>query len=460
MPNIDPEIFRAYDIRGKTATSLTPEVAEAIGKAFGSKVINEGGREVALGMDNRKSSPGLRDAFAMGLMSTGCNVVHLGLSTSPLMYFTVAHYGLDAGINVTGSHNPPDENGLKLVGKGARPIAGDEIQDIYTVAAAGRFPSGQGSERNLEPREAYFEHLIKATHLTRKYKLVVDTGNAVGGLFAPQFLRDRLGCEVIELFSELDDSFPNHLPDPQMPENMVDLQAKVRETGADLGIAFDGDGDRVGVVDENGERYDADYVVMVLARDVLSQHPGGEVILDTKASQALVDDISAHGGKPLLWKTGHSLIKIKMREDSAPLGGEASGHIFYQENFYLDDALFATCKLLSYLSKTGKLLSEHFAGVPKWYATPEIRVACPDDLKGEVVKKVAASLRDKYPSLEIDGIRATMPGGWAGVRQSNTGPNITLRFEANTPERLKEIQHEVEAIVAPLIPGGIKAGGH
>jgi phosphomannomutase/phosphoglucomutase len=216
----------------------------------------------------------------------------------------------------------------------------------------------------------------------------------------------------------------------------------------------------VGVVDEKGERYDADYVVMVLARDILGQHPGGEVVLDTKASQALVDDIASHGGKPLLWKTGHSLIKIKMREDSAPLGGEASGHIFYQENFYLDDALFAACKLLSYMSQTGKLLSQHFVGVPKFYATPEIRVACPDDIKGDVVKKVAEILRAKYPSLEIDGIRATMPGGWAGVRQSNTGPNITLRFEANTAERLQEIQHEIEAIVAPLIPGGIKAGGH
>ena len=459
MPDIDFEIFRAYDIRGKTATSLTPPVAEAIGRAFGSSVIDKGGREVALGMDNRKSSPGLRDAFAAGLMATGCDVVHLGLSTSPLMYFTVAHSGLDAGVNVTGSHNPPDENGLKLVGKGAIPIAGGEIMALGRAAAAGAFRSGSGASRSLDPKADYYSHIRSATDLKRTYKLVVDTGNAVGGLFAPQFLRD-LGCEVIELFSELDDTFPNHLPDPQMPENMVDLQKKVRETGADLGIAFDGDADRIGVVDEKGERYDADYVVMVLARDVLERHPGGEVVLDTKASQALVDDITKHGGKPLLWKTGHSLIKLKMREDKAPLGGEASGHIFYQENYYLDDALFAACKLMTYLSKTGKPLSEQFAGVPKWYATPEIRVACPDNVKGLVVQQVAGVLRAKYPALEIDGIRVTMPGGWAGIRQSNTGPNITLRFEADSPQRLTAIQHEIESILAPLLPGGIKAGAH
>jgi phosphomannomutase/phosphoglucomutase len=410
-------------------------------------------------MDNRRSSPALRDAFAEGLLATGCNVVHLGLSTSPLMYFSVAKYGLDGGVNVTGSHNPPDENGFKLVVQGARPIAGDDIMALGLPAQAEDFVIGRGIARQLDARADYFAHLKANTELGRSYKLVVDTGNAVGGLFAPQFLRD-IGCEVIELHTELDDTFPNHLPDPQMPENVADLQAKVRETGADLGIAFDGDADRTGVVDENGERYDADYVVMVLARDILATYPGGEVVLDTKASQALVDDVARHGGKPLLWKTGHSLIKLKMREDEAPLGGEASGHIFYKDNYYLDDALFAACKLLSYLSKTAKPLSQHFVGVPKWYATPEIRIACPDDVKGRVVQQVADALRTRYPALEIDGIRATMPGGWAGIRQSNTGPNITLRFEADSEQRLKEIQDEVMAILEPLVPGGIRAGGH
>ena len=459
MPTIDQNIFRAYDVRGKTATQLTPEVAEAVGKAFGSRVAGAGGRDVALGMDNRRSSPGLRDAFAAGLLSTGCNVVHLGLSTSPLMYFSVAHFGLDAGVNITGSHNPPDENGLKLVLESALPLAGEDIYALGREAAAGQFRTGRGQERQLDARPAYFEHLRAHTDLKRRFKLVVDTGNAVGGLFAPEFLRD-IGCEVIELYTELDDSFPNHLPDPQMPENMVDLQNKVRETGADLGVAFDGDADRLGVVDELGERYDADYVVMLLARDILASHPGGEIVVDTKASQALLDDIEKHGGRPLLWKTGHSLIKLKMRQDQAPLGGEASGHIFYKENFYLDDGLFAACKLLTYLSRTGKPMSRQFEGVQKWYATPEIRVACPDDVKAKVVERAAAVLRARYPSTEIDGIRVTMPGGWAGVRMSNTGPNITLRFEANTPQRLQEIQHEIEGILAPLVPGGLKAGVH
>jgi phosphomannomutase/phosphoglucomutase len=459
MPDIDLEIFRAYDIRGKTATSLTPEVAELVGRAFGTRVIRDGGREVALGMDNRRSSPALRDAFAAGLMATGCNVAHLGLSTSPLMYFSVARYGFDGGVNVTGSHNPPDENGFKLVIQGARPIAGDDIMALGLAARARDFVQGVGRERQIEPRQDYFAHLKANTDLTRSYKLVVDTGNAVGGLFAPQFLRET-GCEVIELHTELDDTFPHHLPDPQMPENVADLQAAVKEHGADLGIAFDGDADRIGVVDERGERHDADYVVMVLARDILQKYPGAQIVLDTKASQALVDDVAKHGGKPMLWKTGHSLIKLKMREDGAPLGGEASGHIFYKDNFYLDDALFAACKLLTYLSQTGKPLSEHFADVPRWYATPEIRVACPDDVKGRVVSQVAAVLRQKYPALEIDGIRATMPGGWAGIRQSNTGPNITLRFEADSPQRLQEIQAEVTAILEPLLPGGMRAGGH
>jgi phosphomannomutase / phosphoglucomutase len=459
MLDIDRHMFRAYDIRGKVGSSLTPEAADAIGRAFGSYVIDQGGRDVALGLDNRQSSTGLRDAFAAGLLSTGCNVVHLGLATSPLMYFSVAYYGLDAGVNVTGSHNPPDENGFKLVVKGGKPIAGAEIEALGEVAAAGVFKTGQGTERTIDPREDYFAHLEKATNVTRRFKLVVDTGNAVGGLFAPQFLRDRLGCEVVELHTELDDTFPNHLPDPQMPENVVDVQEKVREVKADLGLAFDGDADRLGVVDDTGERHEADYLVMVLARDLLNRQPGSEVVVDTKASEALLNDIKSRGGRPLIWKTGHSLIKLKMREDEAPLGGEASGHVFYQENYYLDDGLYAACKLLTYLSQTGRSLSQELADVPKWYATPEIRVPCPDDLKAEVVEKAAAVLRSKYPGVDIDGFRAEMPGGWALVRYSNTGPNITLRFEAKTPERLKEIQDEVMQIVQPLLPAGATRAG-
>lgn len=458
MPEIDRHMFRAYDIRGKVASSLTTEAAGGIGRAFGSYVIQRGGREVAVGMDNRRSSPALRDAFAAGLLSTGCNVVHLGLSTSPLMYFSVAYHGLDAGVNVTGSHNPPDENGFKLVTKGARPIAGSEIEALGEVAASGVFETGHGTARTLDPREEYFAHLRDATNITRPFKLVVDTGNAVGGLFAPQLLRD-LGCDVVELHTELDDTFPHHLPDPQMPENVVDVQERVREVKADLGLAFDGDADRLGVVDETGERHEADYIVMVLARDVLSQKPGAEVVLDTKASRALIDDITARGGRPLLWKTGHSLIKLKMREDEAPLGGEASGHIFYQENYYLDDGLYAACKLLTYLSRVGKTLSQELSGLPKWYATPEIRVPCADDAKAEVVERAVAVLRSKYPGTDIDGFRAEMPGGWGLVRYSNTGPNITLRFEAKTPARLREIEDEVMAIVRPLLPAGAATGG-
>ncbi|MCH8948793.1 MAG: phosphomannomutase, partial [Chloroflexi bacterium] len=260
-------------------------------------------------------------------------------------------------------------------------------------------------------------------------------------------LRDRSG-DLVELPCDLDSSYPNHLPDPQMPENVVDLQEKVRETGVDIGLAFDGDGDRLGVIDERGERHEADYILMLLARDLLAEQPGSSVIVDIKTSQPVIDDITEHGGKPIVWKTGHSHIKIKMREQETPLAGEASGHIFYAENFYADDALFAACKLLSFLAKSDKPLSAHLEDIPRWYTSPELRVPCADDRKWDVVDAVAGVLRERYPSVEIDGIRATFPDGWALVRASNTGPNLTVRFESKTEEGLAAIDAEVKAVLA------------
>ena len=299
----------------------------------------------------------------------------------------------------------------------------DEIQAVRSIIEAGDFRTGEGRVEQFDHKPYYFAQIARSANLARTFRVAIDTGNGVAGLFSPPLLRE-LGCDLVELHCDLDSSYPNHLPDPQMPENVVDLQEKVRETGVDIGLAFDGDGDRLGVIDERGERHEADYILMLLARDLLAEQPGAQVIMDIKTSQPVIDDITEHGGNPIVWKTGHSNIKIKMREQETPLAGEASGHIFYGENFYSDDALFAACKLLSFLAKSDKPLSAHLADIPRWYTSPELRVPCADDRKWDVVDAVAATLRERYPAVEIDGIRATFPDGWALVRASNTGPNL------------------------------------
>ena len=439
------EIFRAYDIRGKVGANLDEETAAGIGKAFGTRVQREGGSRVAVGRDNRLSSDAMRDALVEGLLSTGCAVTDIGLATSPLLYHAVAEHGFDGGINVSGSHNPPDENGFKLVGKGALPIAGDEIQDLYRAIIAGDFATGRGGREEMSVTASYFEYVRRHIGPLEPFTVVVDTGNGVAGKFYPEFL-GSLGCNVVEQHCDLDGHFPNHPPDPQMPENVRDLQEKVREERADIGLAFDGDGDRLGVIDDAGERHEADYIVLLLARDVLHALPGSEIVLDMKTSQGVIDAIAAAGGRPLLWKTGHSLIKLKMRQIHAILGGEASGHMFYAENHFLDDALWAAAKLLAYLTRRRSSVRLELADVPPWYATPELRVPCADEVKEAVVQRVAARY-SKLPSLSIDGIRVQFPDGWGLVRASNTGPNLTLRFEAKSPARRDEIQAEMTAAV-------------
>jgi phosphomannomutase/phosphoglucomutase len=444
---IDPGIFRAYDIRGVVGPAITVEVAGALGKAFGTYVAeHEGGNEIAVGRDNRASGPELKEALVRGLLATGASVTDIGLATSPALYFAVGRWGLAGGINVSGSHNPPDENGFKLVGRGNRPIAGDEILRVKDVIDRAAYRSGAGRVLERDVKPDYFARLKEATQLRRRFRVAVCTGNGVAGLYAPAALRE-VGCDVIEVHTELDSTFPNHLPDPQMPENVVCLQEKVRETGADLGLAFDGDGDRLGVIDERGERHEADYILMLLARGLLAQQPGAQVIVDVKTAQPVMDDIAARGGRALMSKTGHSLVKLRMRELGAPLAGEASGHLFYQANYYSDDALFAACKLLTYLSQSDKPFSAHLEGIPRWFTSPELRVPCPDEKKWDVVRAVAEELRQRHEAIEIDGIRATFEDGWALVRASNTGPNLTLRYEARTRAGLEAIDREIRAVV-------------
>ncbi len=437
---INPYIFRAYDIRGVAGSDLTPETAEQIGYGFGIFIHDRGGSKVAVGRDNRLTSPGLHDGLVRGLMDSGCNVVEIGLATSPLLYFAAIAWGLDGGVNVTASHLPLEYNGFKLVGKRGAPVSPEEILRIRDAAAAGRPGSGRG---RLEERDAtpdYLKHFQSLARLRRPLHAVVDTGNGVGGLLTPGVLRG-LGCRVTELHCDLDGRFPNHVPNPEIEANVEDLKKRVVEVEADLGLAFDGDGDRLGVVSEKGEKYEADLITMLLARDFLSRHSGASVIVDAKSSMNLIRDIQKHGGVPVLWKSGHSLIKAKMIEDHILLGGELSGHMFVAEDYYpIDDALWAACRLAQVLAASDGPISSHFRDLPRLFATPLIEVHCPDSEKFGIVEKVRKRFEEHYPVNPVDGVRVDFGDGWGLVRASNTNPALSIRCEAASPERLEEIK--------------------
>jgi phosphomannomutase / phosphoglucomutase len=443
VPALNPFIFRAYDVRGKVAIDITPEGFEQVGRAFGTLVRRRGGRVVALGRDNRVSSRALKDAFGAGVLSTGLDVVDIGVNHTPLLYFATAHWRLDGGATVTGSHNPVSDNGVKMVHAGAAPLSEEEIQGLLATIRAGAFERGAGRLSTRDPREDYFHAITAHVRLGRRLHVVVDAGNGIAGVFAPELLR-RLGCEVTELYCESDGSFPHHLPDPEMEENVRDLVAKVRETGADVGIAYDGDADRVGVIDEQGHRHEADLILALLARDLLSRHPGAAIVFDVKCSQVLIDDIRKHGGRPVMWKTGHSHLKRKMREDGILLGGEVSGHMFFGENWYgVDDGILASCKFLELVAREPKSVSAHFDTLPHLFATPELKAACPDDRKFTVVAELARELKERYETVDIDGVRVIFPDGWGLVRASNTNPYLTLRFEAKSQPAMETMRRLV-----------------
>jgi phosphomannomutase / phosphoglucomutase len=437
---LNPFIFRAYDVRGKVGIDITPEVFDPVGRAFGTLVRRRGGRTVALGMDNRVSSRALKDAFGAGMLSTGLDVVDIGVNHTPLLYFATAHWRLDGGATVTGSHNPASDNGVKMVHAGAAPLSEEEISGLFITIEAGDFERGAGRLTTRDPREDYFNAITAHVRLARRLRVVVDAGNGVAGVFAPELLR-RLGCEVIELYCESDGSFPHHLPDPEMEENVRDLVAKVRESKADVGIAYDGDADRVGIIDEQGRRHEADLILALLARDLLTRHPGAPIVFDVKSSQVLIDDIRKHGGRPVMWKTGHSHLKRKMREDGILLGGEVSGHMFFAENWYgVDDGILASCKFLELVARETRPVSAHFDTLPHLFATPELKAACPDDKKFAVVAELAREFKRRYETVDIDGVRVIFPDGWGLVRASNTNPYLTLRFEAKSQPALEAMQ--------------------
>jgi len=439
---LNPEMFRAYDIRGLVDVDLNPEIAETIGKAIGTFMQQRGSRRLAVGMDNRLSSEAYKDALITGLRSTGCDVTDIGLATSPVLYYTVIEKNLDGGVAVTASHNPKQYNGFKVVGPQAYPIASEEMFQLRDVALSGQYAHGAGSLSAYDPMPHYLEAILKASHLERSIKIVLDTGNGVAGKFAPPLLKS-LGCEVVELYCELDGTFPNHTPNPEHEANVLDLEQEVCEVGAEIGIALDGDGDRLGVIDENGTYRESDYMIILLARDFLSRHPGATILIDVKSSLNVIEDIQKHGGQPLLYKTGHSLIKKKMRDDGIMLGGELSGHLYLFENYYpYDDALHAAARVLEILSRDKMPLSKHFADLPRLYSTRIIEIPCADRAKFEAIRKLVHLFAERYEVNEIDGARISFPNGWAVIRASNTTPMLTFRAEARSPEDLEAIKTE------------------
>src|SRR5215467_12646458 len=458
-------LFREYDLRGIVGKELTEEIAEKIGRGYCTYVKDRGVKTISVGRDGRLSSPGLHKALMRGLLEGGLNVIDIGICPSPLLYFSLFTLPVDGGIMITGSHNAAEYNGFKVcVGREA--IHGDEIQAFRQVVQAGQFSAGTGrlSEHPIIPD--YFAYLkqsfagLKADRL----HVVIDCGNGAAALVAKQAL-ELLGCRVSGLYCDLDGRFPNHHPDPTVLENLVDLMHAVKEHKADVGIGYDGDADRIGTIDEQGNVLWGDRLMVVYARDILAAKPGSTIISEVKSSQSLYDDIAKRGGRPIMWKTGHSLIKAKMKSEQAVLAGEMSGHMFFADRYFgYDDAIYASCRLVEILAKTGRPLSSLVADLPKTSVTPEIRVDMPDTVKFELVKQVQHRLTGYVQSRQpigpnkfvvrevvtIDGVRAIFDDGWGLIRASNTQPALVLRFEATSSDRLAAIRAAVEGELAEV----------
>ncbi len=435
-------IFREYDIRGVVDKDLTDDVVRDIGRGFGTYVLRHGGTSISLGGDVRLSTERFRALVTEGALSVGLDVVDIGTVPTPVLYYSLYVLPVDGSIMITGSHNPPDMNGFKL-NLGRDSVYGEEIQKIRKIIESGDFETGEGTCSSADIIEQYKDAVRERIKLDRPLKVVADCGNGCGSLVAVDIL-SSLGCEVVPLFCEPDGTFPNHHPDPTVMEYITDLIAAVKEHGADIGIGYDGDADRVGVVDENGDVVFADKMLALLAREVLAEGPA-EIVFDVKCSQALVEDIEAHGGTPVMWRTGHSHLKKKMSDSGAPLGGEMSGHMVLASGYYnIDDAVYASCRILQMLSRSDKSLSEMVATLPKYYSTPEIRGEISDDAtKFKMVEQAVEYFKANYDVIDVDGVRILFGDGWGLVRASNTQPVIVMRFEARTEERLAEIQETV-----------------
>ncbi|MBP9866393.1 MAG: phosphomannomutase/phosphoglucomutase [Candidatus Omnitrophica bacterium] len=449
MKNIPTNIFREYDIRGLADKELSSEVARGIGASFATLLSREGKTKIGVGYDLRPSSDRLQKALIDGLTSAGAQVVNLGMIPTPVLYFSVSHLKLDGGICITGSHNPPEYNGFKFH-LADRPFFGREIQTLMTMIQKEDFVRGKGQRESAEIIEAYIDYVKAIFNFKRKLKVVVDAGHGMACVAAPQLMK-ALGHEVIELYTNLNSGFPDHHPDPSVPENLVDLQKKVLETKADVGLAFDGDADRVGVVDEKGQIIPGDKILLLYAREILSRKPGAVVIGDVKCSKSVYDAIALAGGKPLMWKTGHSLIKAKMKETHSEVAGEMSGHMFFTDRWLgFDDGIYAACRMVEIVDKSKEPLSALLHDLPPLFSTPEIRVDCSDESKFEIVKRAVAEFKKSYQVVDIDGARVEFPDGWGLVRASNTQPVLVMRFEAVSQVRLDEIRSLVETTIRKI----------
>ncbi len=435
---VNPTIFREYDIRGIADRDLTDDMVEQIGKAYGTYLGKKGLKKFTVGRDVRLSSERIKNAIVKGIASTGGEVIDIGQVPTPVLYFSIVHLQVDGGIMVTGSHNPIEFNGLKMC-EGLSSIHGAEIQKLRQIIEANEFIEGKGKVSQKAIVSDYVKMIKSKLKFDKKLKVVVDAGNGTAGVIAPQLWED-LGCEVIRLYCEPDGRFPNHMPDPTVPKYVVDLRNKVLEEKADIGLGYDGDSDRMGLIDNKGEMAFADKFLALFSKDVLEKHPGAKIIFDVKCSQALPEYIQKHGGVPIMWKTGHALLKAKMKEEHAPLAGEMSGHIFFADEYYgYDDAIYVSGRMLRILSRTDKSMAELLSEVPFFYGTPEIRVECADEDKFDVIKNLVHYFKQNYKTIDIDGARVLFGDGWGLVRASNTQPVLVLRFEAKTKQRLQEI---------------------
>jgi phosphomannomutase/phosphoglucomutase len=441
---MNPHIFREYDIRGVVDKDLTDDDVYKLARATGTFFRAHNARRASIGRDARESSPRFRDLMIRGLTETGCDVVDVGMVPTPLLYFTLFTLEVDGGVMITGSHNPPDENGFKVC-LGKSTIFGSQILEIRDIMLSEKFASGNGGIEERDIIDDYDRYVMSNLKLCgRRLKVVVDGGNGMGGFVAAPLYRS-MGFDVVELFCEPDSRFPNHHPDPTVIENMRFAISAVSEHKADLAIAFDGDGDRIGVVDERGQVIWGDKLMIIFARAILKERPGATFIAEVKCSQTLFDDIRKHGGNPIMWKVGHSLIKAKMKEVGAVLAGEMSGHMFFADRYFgYDDAIYAGGRLLEILSCTDGPLSDLLVDVPRTVYTPEIRLACPDDKKFEIVRRVTEEFKKTNEVIDVDGARIVFEHGWGLVRASNTQPVLVLRFEADTEEHLEEIRKIVE----------------
>lgn len=443
---LKPTIFREYDIRGIADTELATNDVVQLGKGLGTFLLRHSGKRINVGSDVRLSSPRLKEAIISGLLATGCDVTDVGIVPTPLLYYSAVHLKADGAVMITGSHNPPEYNGFKTV-CGTGSLHGETIQDVRRLIEAADFESGQGTLSSFDIVPPYVGEIASQFRYSRKVKVVLDAGNGTAGPAMSRIL-ERLNVEASELFFEMDGRFPNHHPDPTVPKNLAHLIAKVKETGAELGIAFDGDADRIGAVDENGEVIFGDMLLLIYGREILSRKPAATIIGEVKCSQLLYDELNRLGGRAIMYKTGHSLIKAKMKAEHAELAGEMSGHMFFADRYYgYDDALYGACRLLEIVANSGKPLSAQFEGLPKLVSTPEIRIDCPDEMKFTVVERVAEHFKKTHQVIDVDGARVLFAHGWGLLRASNTQPVLVERFEAENESLLEQYRSEVEGVL-------------